>query len=53
MDEATSAVSYMFDVILEDTIASHAIDYQYIMTKVGHLESKSLSNCENNILIKS
>lgn len=45
-------VAYQFDVILRDTTSSDSttIDYQYIMTKVGYLEPKSLSNCTNNII---
>lgn len=46
----TNAVPYMFDVILEDTTASNVIDYQYIMTKVGYLEPKSLKSCSNNVI---
>ena len=45
-------VPYMFDLILEDTTASDTIDSQYIMTEVGELEPKSLSDCEDNILKK-
>lgn len=43
-------VPYMFNTILEDTTAGEHIDYQYIMTQIGKLEIKSLSNCPNNIL---
>ena len=45
-------VPYEFDVILLDTTSSadNTIDYQYIMTKVGYLEPKLLSDCTNNII---
>ena len=43
-------VPYQFDVILEDTTASNAIDYQYIMTKVGRLEAKTLESCTDNVV---
>ena len=45
-------VPYMFDVILTDTTSSsdNTIDYQYIMTKVGYLAPKKLSNCTNNVI---
>ena len=48
----TGNVPYMFDVILSDTTSSieNTIDYQYIMTKVGYLDTKSLSDCTNNII---
>lgn len=40
----------MFDLILEDTTTTDIIDYQYIMIKVGYLESKSLSSCADSII---
>ena len=45
-------VAYMFDVILNDTTSSEesTIDYQYIMTRVGYLEPKALSECPNRII---
>ena len=43
-------VPYMFDLILEDTTTTDVIDYQYIMTKVGSLEAKSLGSCTDNII---
>lgn len=43
-------VPYMFDVILSDTTTLDVIDYKYIMTKVGNLESKSLADCPNNVI---
>ena len=48
----TGTVPYMFDVTLTDTTSSidNTIDYQYIMTKVGYLEPKKLSNCANNVI---
>lgn len=46
----TGTVPYMFDLILNDTTAGEVIDYQYIMTKVGYLEEKSLSECTGNII---
>ena len=45
-------VAYMFDLILEDTTSTETINYDYIMTKIGYLESKSLSECENNVIRK-
>ena len=48
----TGNVPYMFDVILSDTTSSieNTINYQYIMTKVGYLDTKSLSDCTNSII---
>ena len=46
----TGNVAYKFNLVLTDTTATDKIDYQYIMTKVGKLESKSLSDCTNNII---
>ena len=45
-------VPYMFDLILIDTTSNTAneIDNQYIMTKVGYLEPKALSDCTTNII---
>ena len=43
-------VAYKFNVILNDTTATTKIDSQYIMTKVGKLDSKSLADCTNNII---
>ena len=45
-------VAYMFDLVLQDTTSTDSIYYDYIMTKVGYLESKSLSLCENNVIKK-
>jgi len=41
-------VSYMFDLILEDTTAGDVMDYKYVMTRVGELEPKTLSSCSRN-----
>ena len=48
----TGNVPYQFDVILTDTTSStdNTINYQYIMTKVGYLDTKPLSECTNNII---
>ena len=46
----TGNVAYKFDLKLNDTTATDTIDYDYIMTKVGKLEPKSLSDCNNNII---
>ena len=45
-------VPYQFDVILTDTTSStdNTINYDYIMTKVGYLDTKPLSECTNNII---
>ena len=43
-------VSYKFNVILEETTSSNKINHEYIMTKLGTLEAKALSECENNII---
>ncbi len=43
-------VPYQFNVLLENTTASGAIDNQYIMTQVGKIEPKSLGSCTNNII---
>lgn len=43
-------VAYKFNVILNDTTASNKIDNQYIMTQVGKLPPKLLSDCSDNIL---
>lgn len=43
-------VPYMFDVILNDTTAGNVIDYKYIMTSVGKLEAKALSECVDNVI---
>ena len=45
-------VAYMFDLVLSDTTGSNKIDYDYIMVKVGYLDSVSLSECENNVIRK-
>ena len=43
-------VPYMFDLILNETTAGEVIDYHYIMTKVGKLETKALIECTDNVL---
>lgn len=43
-------VAYKFNIILNDTTASNKIDYQYIMTQVGKIEPRLLSDCTDNIL---
>ena len=43
-------VPYKFNVILEETTSSNKIDKKYIITKVGKLDSISLSNCKDNII---
>ena len=45
-------VPYKFNIKLEETTSSNKIDSKYIMTKVGVLETKPLSDCEDNILKK-
>lgn len=41
----TGNVPFMFNVILIDTTAKEAIDAQYLYSKVGKLEEKSLDSC--------
>lgn len=43
-------VAYKINIILNDTTASEKINYQYIMTQVGKLEPKLLSECSDNVL---
>ena len=43
-------VPYMFDISLVDSTATDAIDYQYVMTKVGYLGAKPLSECTDNVI---
>ena len=47
-------VAYMFNLYLTDTTSNstNTINYDYVMTKVGYLEPKALSECENNIIKK-
>ena len=46
----TGTVPYQFDSVLNDTTGTNVIDYQYIMTKVGYLGAKPLSECNTNII---
>ena len=46
----TGNVAYKFNVILTDTTSTEKIDFQYIMTQVGTITSKPLSECTNNII---
>ena len=48
----TGNVPYLFQVILDPTTAANEINHKYIMTKVGELEAKPLSSCEENIIKK-
>lgn len=45
-------VPYMFNIILNSTTANveNEINEQYIMTKIGNLESKALADCLDNII---
>ena len=43
-------VAYKFNIILESTTATDEIAHQYIMTKVGQLDARKLSDCKNNTL---
>lgn len=43
-------VDYKFNIILTDTTATDSINYDYIMTQVGKLDSISLSSTTNNII---
>ena len=43
-------VPYQFDVLLNNTTAGESISNQYIMTKVGYLDAKLLSDCTDNII---
>ena len=43
-------VPYMFDLILNDNTSGNVIDYQYIMTRVGYLDSRSLSECNERVI---
>ena len=45
-------VPYKFNVIVDETTSSNKISHKYIMTRVGKLDPKPLSECENNILKK-
>ena len=46
----SGTVAYKFNVILEPTTATDEINHQFIMTKVGKLDPKQLSDCSNNII---
>ena len=46
----SGTVAYKFNVILEPTTATDEINHQFIMTKVGQLDPKQLSDCSNNII---
>ena len=43
-------VAYKFNIVLNPTTATDEINHQYIMTKVGQLDSKKFSDCTNNII---
>lgn len=43
-------VAYKFNIVLNPTTATDEINHQYIMTKVGKLDSKKFSDCTNNII---
>ncbi len=43
-------VPYKFNVILDETTGSNKINHEYIMTRVGSLDVKSLNECNNNVL---
>lgn len=43
-------VPYMFDLILNDSTATDVIDYEYVVTQVGKLDAKKLSECSNNVI---
>ena len=43
-------VAYKFNLKLTDTTATNKIDSQYIMTKVGQFEPKSLNECTDNVI---
>ena len=45
-------VPYQFDVILNDTTSTDSINYKYIMTKVGYLEPKALSDCASSAIVE-
>ena len=45
-------VAYKFNVILDETTSNNKIDNKYIMTKVGKFDTKKLSECKDNIIIK-
>ena len=46
----SGTVAYKFNVILEPTTATDEINHQFIMTKVGQLDPKQLSDCSKNII---
>ena len=46
----SGTVAYKFNVILEPTTATDEINHQFIMTKVGQLDPKQLSDCNKNII---
>ena len=43
-------VAYQFNIVLDPTTATSEINHQYIMTKVGQLETQKLSDCANNVI---
>lgn len=43
-------VPYMFDILLTDSTATDVINYEYIMTQVGKLDVRRLSDCTDSII---